>query len=268
MSCLPESGGCERPFTDAFVNFLNRSEGTHYVHRACLDKDSRVAQPEALYVDAQTNRELVIERKSISWPTDYPYRHSNDHFVSQVFSQALRDLKLNDLYEVRLPMLIRGKREELRPFVLAAADAIWANWAKVESGSALKQQVSEDWWWGFRRLPESEREDNSPPTGLLFTWVGRSMRLDEYLDPAKLPEDLAHAFRNIYSACTAKFAGYANAQRVLILDPHGDLRHQPNDWWTELWSALPPALEIEEIWSGVFDYIDDESQDWQFERLL
>jgi hypothetical protein len=268
MSCLPESGGCERPFTDAFVDFLNRSKGAHYMHRACLDRDSSAPEPEALYVDAQTNRELVIERKSISWPTDYPYRHSNDHFVSQVFSQALRDLKFNDLYEVRFPMLIRGKREELRPFVLAAADAIRADWAKIASGVALKQRVGADWWWAFRRLPEVEREDNSPSMGLLVTWVGRSMRLNDYLDPTRLPEDLARALRKIYSACTAKFAGYADPQRVLILDPHGDLRHQPTAWWTELWSALPPAVEIQEIWSGTFDYIDDESQDRQFERLL
>jgi len=268
MSCLPESGGCERPFTDAFVDFLNRNRGTHYVHRACLDRDSRVPRPEALYVDAQTNLNLVIERKSISWPIDYPYRHSNDHFVFDVLSQALKGLKLNDLYEVRFPMLIRGKREELRPFVLVAADAIRANWTKVASGAALKQQVSADWWWGFRRVPEPEREDNSPPTGLQVTWVGRSMGLDHYLDPAKLPDDLALALRKIYSACVAKFAAYADAKRVLVLDPHGDLRHQPIDWWKELWSALPPATEIEEIWSGIFDYVDDESQDWQFERLL
>lgn len=237
------------------------------MHRACLDRDSSSPQPEALYVDAQTNLELVIERKSVSWPIDYPYRHSNDHFVSELFSQALRGLEFNDLYEIRFPMLVRGKREELRPLVLAAADAIKTKWTQVEDGVAITRRVSADWWWGFRRVPGPEREDNSPPIGLQVTWVGRSMSLDDYLDPAKLPEDLRRAMRKIYSACTAKFTYYGAAKRVLILDPHGDLRHQPADWWNDLWSALPPAAEIEEIWSGIFDYIDDESQDWQFERL-
>lgn len=36
MTCLPKSGGCERPFTDAFVAHLNSLEGTRYSHRSTL----------------------------------------------------------------------------------------------------------------------------------------------------------------------------------------------------------------------------------------
>src|SRR5262252_6392410 len=106
MVCLPESGGCERPFTDAFVQHLNENEGSYYAHQACLDvMDSSSAQPEALYLDLVTNIRLVVERKSIAWPTDYAYRHSNDHFVFDVFSRALKGVGFEDLYEIRLPLL-------------------------------------------------------------------------------------------------------------------------------------------------------------------
>ena len=75
MSCIPQSGGCERPFTEAFVEHLNQTGGSRYVHRACLDRiDSKNPQPEAMYVDSERKLQLVIERKSISWPIDYPYR--------------------------------------------------------------------------------------------------------------------------------------------------------------------------------------------------
>jgi hypothetical protein len=71
MPCLPESGGCERPFTDIFIEHLNRAEGASFVHRACLDVAHRdVPQPEALCEDADQELQLVIERKSISWPID------------------------------------------------------------------------------------------------------------------------------------------------------------------------------------------------------
>ena len=193
--------------------------------------------------------------------------HSNDHFISQVLSDALKGLKVDDLYEVRFPMLIQGKREQLRGFVLRAADKIRANWAMVASGLALTERVNENWWWSFRRVPSSEKEDSSPSAGLQVTWVGRSMMLEDWLSPSEPPDVLASTLQNIYSACVAKFAAYAIARRVLVLDPHGDLRHHFAEWWQELWTALPPPPEIEEIWSGIFDYVDDETQDWQFERL-
>ena len=114
--------------------------------------------------------------------------------------------------------------------------------------------------YALNRLSEAYQQARSDPAF--------QARLDDYLEPARLPDDLALALRKIYSACVAKFAAYADAKRILVLDPHGDLRHQPIDWWKELWSALPPAVDIEKIWSGIFDYVDDELQDWQFERLL
>lgn len=115
MSCLPESGGCERPFTDAFVEHLNQTGDSRYVHRACLDRiDSKNPQPEALYVDSEQNLQLVIERKSISWPIDFPYRHKKSHFAADRFFEELKGLPPDDLYELRLPMLIKGKKPELQ----------------------------------------------------------------------------------------------------------------------------------------------------------
>jgi hypothetical protein len=209
----------------------------------------------------------VIERKSISWPLDYAYRHSTDHFAFKVFSEALKAITFDDLYEIRFPLLIKGKREELRPFALAAAQEVRADWPQLEPGAGIKKRVSADWWWGFRRVPDWEKEEGAPATGLKVTWVGRGMFEGGFLDPANPPQELLKKLRDIYSACTAKFNSYSDACRILVLDPHGDLRHEPKDWWQELWVTCAPPPEIGQIWSGVFDYIDDDSQAWDFERL-
>lgn len=66
---------------------------------------------------------------------------------------------------------------------------------------------------------------------------------------------------------TEPFATYAAARRVLLLDPREDLQYKPKDWWAEVFSSLIPPAEIDEICSGVFDWVDDESRDWRFERL-
>jgi hypothetical protein len=268
MPCLPESGGCEKPFTDAFAEYLNRAEGTRYVYRECLDiADRKHPQPEALYIDSERSLQLVIERKSISWPVDYAHRHSNDHFVSEVFSKEMESLQLDDLYEFRVPMLIEGTQPELRSFVQRAARKIRLHWAKVAAGRILRERVSEKWWWTFRRVPASEREDEAPSKGWQFTFEGQASSRFDPLDATNLPADLILALQKIYSSCVKKFNLHTHSRRVLVLDLYEDLRDQPVDWWHDVFSASPPPVEIEEIWSGVFGWNEAGSQAWVFERL-
>jgi hypothetical protein len=268
MPCLPESGGCEKPFTDVLVAHLNRVEGTHYMHRACLDMaDKTTPQPEALYVDPENGRQLVIERKSISWPVDYPYRHKNDHAVGELFAQQLRDLTVDDLYEIRLPMLMEGKRTELLSYAGEATKQIRANWSAIASGEGLKGHAGNKWWWAFNKLPEWDREDNAPSRGIKVTLVGPGLSFDDFLDPDKLPEALVSAIDKIYAGCSAKFASYPEARRILLLDPHGDLQTESTDWWRKVWPSMPPPLAIGEIWSGILEWITDDTQGWEFEQL-
>jgi len=268
MSCIPQSGGCEKPFTDVLVSHLNRTEGTHYVHRACLDvADSTVAQPETLYVDSETGEELVIERKSVSWPVDYPYRHKNDHAVGEVFTEGLRDLVADDLYEIRLPMLMEGKNAELLGYAREATMLIRAHWSDVASGSALKGRSGDKWWWVFRRLPEAEREDNAPSRGMMVSYIGPVLSFANHLDPADLPKPLKAAIDKIYRNVTAKFTSYQHARRILLLDPHGDLHTEDAEWWHDVFANLAPPPAITEIWSGKLDWVTDETKEWVCEQV-
>lgn len=270
MSCLPKSGGCEKAYPDPFVAHLNELLGTECVYRSCLDaNDSATPQPETLYEDSARGQQLVIERKSISWPSDYPHRHSNDHFVADLFSTELCDVPLTDcLYEISLPLLINGTEKELQPFVSAAAATIRRMWPQVAKGKALRRVVNERWWWGFRQVPDWDREDDEPKTGLKFAWVGRPItQLGDFVDRNSLPEKLACALDKIFLSCVKKFRPYAHAVRILVLDPHGDLQHRNVEWWQQVFKNRVPPVEIGEIWSGTFDWIDDFSHGWMFERL-
>jgi len=64
-----------------------------------------------------------------------------------------------------------------------------------------------------------------------------------------------------------KFRPYSHAVKILVLDPHGDLRHKDVDWWQQVFKNQVPPVEIGEIWSGTFDWIDNYSRGWTFERL-
>lgn len=229
--------------------------------------DRHNPQPEALYIDSERNLELVIERKSISWPVDYAHRHSNDHLVSEVFSKEMENLQPDDLYEFRVPMLIEGTRPELRSFVLGAARKIRLHWSQVAAGRILWERVNERWWWAFRKVPDSDREDEAPSKGWQFTFQGQASSLFDQLVPTNLPVDLISVLQKFYSSCVKKFRLHPHARRLLVLDPYEHLRDQTVDWWHDVFSAIPPPVEIEEIWSGIFDWNDEGTQGWIFERL-
>jgi hypothetical protein len=106
------------------------------MHRACLDvADRTVPQPEAL--------------------------HNNDHAVGELFARELRDLTVDDIYEIRLPMLMEGKRAELLSYASEATNQIRNKWPAIASGSGLKGCAGNKWWWAFHKLPKWDREDTA-----------------------------------------------------------------------------------------------------------
>jgi len=209
---------------------------------------------------------LVIERKSIAWPTEYAYRHSNDHVVIEIVSHELEGLPMECLYELRLPMLLQGSRKEVTDFASGVGKAIRARWDEITSGTCFKGR-SGACWWRFGKVPEWEREDEEPTSGLKVAWIGRGLAVTDSVDPVKPPEELIKARHKIYGSCTDKFTAYSAARRVLVLDPFGALRMENLEFWRNLWTHFPPLACIGEIWSGIFDWVTDTEQDWIFERL-
>lgn len=266
MSCVPQSGGCERTFIEPFVAFLNETFGSQYQFVDCLDRrDSTKSQPEALYIDSVRGGRLVVERKSISWPADFPHRHANDHFVANIFSEELKEHQFeSELFELALPMLIHGSKRELRSFARASAKKIDSAWSQVLAGKVLYERVTDKWWWSFRRVPDLEKDPDEPTEGLKFSWQGKLMQLGDYIDPADLPTEIVRSVHDIFDGCVRKFQSYVDAERILLLDPCGDLKYKDSNWWKQVFLRIPPPTDISAIWSGTFD---DEWQSWAFERV-
>jgi hypothetical protein len=263
MSCKPRSGGCERWATDPFVSELNRLEGRNYEHRACLDiRDRSAPQPESLYVDLSNCDTLVIERKSISWPSRYPEGHSNDHFVADLISEGLRGTELSELYTLRLPWLIEGTKRELRDFATNVVCRIRTHLSEMKSGRAIGSKETRRAWLFYTRTSD-EREEEGYETGIVFNWL---YAWPEYIDPKNLPFGLLESVKKIYVSCIRKFVNYHTARRILLMDPHGQLGSDPV-WWREVFLAYPPPPDIQEIWSATLDWIDDTTEAWLFEVL-
>lgn len=267
MGCLPDSGGCERRHTDAFITILDDVDSKDYKYIACLDQIYRnTPQPEALYRDQRTKDELVIERKTIFWPEDYVVRHKNDHHLMDLIVSSTKDLFLDAAYELTLPHLFSVSQKELKAFSRSVVNDIRKNISNVEKMKFI-QGIEFGYKWSCRKLRSCEKEGFSWTNGLVVDW--NVSRIDPNIgDSSYAIHKLKPQLMKIFRSCDIKFAGYSNARRILLLDQQGDLEFMGTKWWLDIFSELNPSPSIIEIWLGLYVTVTEEGEwGWIFRKL-
>lgn len=265
MGCLPISGGCERKLTDPFVMHLNQIEGRAYVHVSCLDREIRNRpQPEALYADGALLKQLVIERKTIGWPLDYVERHVTTHFLMDFILDAVGSKTKDAPYALELEGDISFSREWLGIFARRIADTITPLVSRLDPGQRvfIREGACTVTFW---LQEDEEREYWEPSKGLIIfqTCDGSS----SVPGSNELPSGLDTVIRQLWSSCEKKFAEYVGDRRILLLDPHGELRTSDRLWWRKAFNRTPPPHSISEIWLAMFDAISDVEEGWIFSKV-
>jgi hypothetical protein len=260
MTCLPVSGGCERHLTDPFVECLNDSQGTCFAYQTCFHHINNEPQPEALYSATDTGARLVIERKSVVWPLNYVKRHQNDHLVAAILSEGLRELADLQPLSIRLEPSGLMSRKELESFARDIVASVRSSMDTLRTGRVLgSQRAGRSWTCNvdFDRDPS-----DGPLTGLIVRWPEPL----ESIRAEALPAQLTQKLLKLLDSTVKKFSGYPDARRILLLDPHGSIRHKDGSWWHRALKPLPTA--IPEIWLGIHDWVTDFDQGWEFEQVF
>ena len=230
----------------------------------CLDVVYRNSpQPEALYVDQDSGRRLVIERKNLVWPPEYAVGHKNDHLLVDLVTEGLRDLISDDAYELHLDLSVSGTTVELEEFAAVIVETVRTRFPEILAGMTVgSSQVGRRWkfWLGDR---SSRVFDGAPETGLGIHWD-----VPTSLDSCGTPPDgfLADVSR-LFGACVRKFASYTDARRILVIEQHGEIRYMGAWWWKIVLEAVSVPPQINELWDAMFDWLDDYEQGWTFEKL-
>ncbi len=263
MGCLPETGGCERHRTDPFAGYLNRVEGSHFIHEACLDRLYRdTPQPEALYRDTNTDALIVIERKTLIWPLNHAASHRNYHSIAEALSDNLRSFARNLLLSIHLKLPYRISRSEIAIAAKQIADAVQRSEPAILKGEAIGIRNQPVQWSCY--LDRDERFANdTPSTGLIVRWE----EPDEFLPPAPLPALLVEKIQRHFRSTVAKFSSYSNARGILLFDPHASIRYADKSWWSQAFDSAPVPPAIAEVWLGTYDWITDADRGWSFERV-
>ena len=53
-----------------------------------------------------------------------------------------------------------------------------------------------------------------------------------------------------------------------VIELHGDMCYMGEWRWKCVLERVSPPPEIQELWDGMFDWLDDEQQGWTFEKLF
>lgn len=265
MTCLPSSGGCERRLIDPFVDYLNSIEGVAYKYVNCPDQENRSqAQPDGLYADAALPKRLAIERKTLLWPLSYAEAHQADHFLMDLILDALKSITNDAPYELELYSGISLDRSRLKEFAWQISEQVKAHLDRLTPGCGVEFGKSL-WWYRFTHQKSEDRDYTEPSRGLKISLVTPSS--GEIVDPSQLMTALCEGLQKCFWACERKFQEYADDRKILLIDPHGELRHLDVEWWGKVLCEIPRPFPLSEIWLGMFDMVSDIDEGWIFEKV-
>lgn len=262
MGCSPTARGHEVCVLASFVDHYNREHGTSFGLVRVLDGTGSTPQPEALYVDGRTQMQLVVEHKTFVWPKDHFKLHRSGHDVAAIIERAIAPVLLRDRpYILKLPDEMRGSRAQLQAFAADVAALICRDIAEVHAGGTLGWRPPKR-WWVFREESPYEREYFQPSTGLIVSFEGAWTAL-----PPDHRAELSDTLNAMLARVAPKFEQHGGARRVLVLDPHGEVRFTPDEDWAQLLSTVDVPSNVGEIWLSFHDDVTDTVCGWTHQRL-
>jgi hypothetical protein len=137
---------------------------------------------------------------------------------------------------------LRGPLAELKAWAYDVGTAIVSRMSAVNDGQTVRSRKPRR-EWSFRKEEPFEREYYQRQTGLRIEFVGQPMDLDCDDDSAAV----ANAFREMLVSVARKFDGHEHATRILVVDPHGDLRWSGSTTWKDLLADLKVPAEIDQV---------------------
>lgn len=260
FSCFPPQTDCEWANLRAFVIRFNQDHGTEYVKTECLDKDTTRKQPEVL-LEAAGERDIVIECKSVVWPSDYFQNHDNEHHMGNYLFKSVGAAFRDAAYQltIREDSLAGKKQSEVGEYAERIAQEISSRATDAKSrGIGSSEPIP----WSFRPLGSHEIDEGDPSTGIRFVTLGRStLGMDH---PALLQEfeaakaGYAEEFQRTLERAAPKFEEYADCLKMLLVRFCGEGSGilSEDDVLEIIKSATLPNL-IDQVWLAQEDWVSE-----------
>ena len=262
LCCFPPSTKCEWSHLRGFVDQFNKANKKTYSRAACLDVDERQTKQPELLLEADGEKPIVIEHKSIVWPPDYFSDHHNEHLLGDRVRRTLGTFFADSAYglEVYESSLKSKTKKEIEKIAEQIARVIMSDssLAKTNKGVSGTEPIP----WRFHALSPMEREDAGLKTGFVTTTSSASSS-DGLSDILSGDEDAKAGYRSQFERAAAnaseKFDGYSHCLKFLLVQFHGD------DYFTvdeehliEIIRSAEMPETIDQVWLAEPEWVNDD----------
>lgn len=261
MACLPSASKCEWTELQYFISHYNKIYSTRFERVVCLDIQHTSAQPEVMCKDANSGQLMVVERKSIIWPTNYVEKHKAEHIFWNAIIDNLKPETDGAPFTLRVEMPPTVNHEELRKIARDLVVSIKGGVHSLVDGSGFHFALPVKGYI-FKEF-KSDRDGDEPEVGLRIE--SDEYFVEELKNAARTPQEFSAKIAGYFRSCENKFSDYASAKRILLFNyVSGQLFSDcDQNWWQEFLCIHKPSEVIDEIWSS-HNYYED---DWGFEKL-
>lgn len=247
---------------NAFVSHYNSERGTAYSLTECLDilpvGPMTPKQPEVLLTDKLRGTRMVIEHKSVVWPSDYIRNEETFHLFADLICESAKGRYCDGLYKVR----INAKQLQSldKKSVTEIAQSISATISRL-APTDIPLKRSAPIHWGFRRIDSHEYGDRK---GICVESVGE-MNFGEWA-PERAIVGTTSALKEQLENASRKFLLHQDKWKVVLLDFFGAELSEDD---------IPPMLQsiaipgnIDEIWRTKQVWISEDDFEVGYESIF
>ena len=256
------------------MDHYNSVYGKVYTRSKCLDVERRNTKEPELLLEAPGETSIVLEHKSVVWPTRHLADHHNEHHLFGVFKHRL-DLLGNPFkdsaYQLRISAnALKGKRKgEVSRFAEQIAQVVLSDQPKAKSqcGIGVQKPIS----WRFRPLLPHERDETVPETDVVLEVRGtaESDELSEIFQGIERAKyGYTEEFERLAENATEKFARYADCMKLLLVQFHGDssVMLPDEDIIGIIQSAQLPEM-IDQVWLAHPDWVSEYDYEIEWDHV-
>ena len=217
-------------------------------------------EPELL-LEAPGEIPIVIEHKSIVWPSDYLSDHRNEHHLQECISGLLGDVFNDSLYQLTVhEEFLKGKKNrEVREIAKQIACVVQASQSEAKSQYGIDGHHPIP--WRFRPLSRFERDETMPATGVGTSVLGETWGIWSE-DHSDIPQEreivksgYAGAFDKALTNAAEKFTKYADCTKILLVQFFGNRTSLWDEDIIEIVQSADMPDIVDQVWIAQEDWI-------------
>ena len=253
FGCFPRvpGTGCEWVNLRDFATQYNRQNNKAYCRVECLDITERQDKAPEVRLECDGEIPIVMEHKSVVWPSNYFKQHRHIHYMMESAARALSGIRNDSAYELAVleKDILALSRREIGSLI---RDIV----AVIRSDERQSLSRTTPIPWRLSPLP-TEDEDAHRKGVRVSVSSGWITNLSQFGNRSEVMAGYSKQFECEAVKASEKFSRYDDCLKFLLVHFHGEGVDSPSD--DEVMSVVRTARipkSIDQVWVAEKVWID------------